>query len=191
MRAQWWDYGWNGSYFITICTQNRENYFGGIIKNQLELNELGTIAKEIWEEIPNQFPFVKLGEFVIMPNHVHGILTIDKKYILESSTQTQPQTPTETRLIASPLYNETESQTKGGFAGEKNPMFHQNISRIIRWYKGRCSFEMRKISKNFQWQSGYHDHIIKNQIAYNNITVYIQNNPVNWIKDILIKQNSI
>lgn len=191
MRAQWWDYSWNGSYFITICTQSRINYFGGVINEKLELNELGKIAKEIWEEIPNQFPFVKLGEFVIMPNHVHGILTIDKQFVLSSMS--------ETRLIASPQINQPQinhsqpqpNQSKGGFAGEKNPMFHQNISRIIRWYKGRCSFEIRKIHTDFQWQSRYHDHIIRNQIAYNNITLYIQNNPINWEKDILLKQYSI
>jgi hypothetical protein len=77
-RLRHWDYGRNASYFLTICTQNRQCYFGNVINQQMQLTELGLIANECWIQIPNQFPFVKLGEYVIMPNHVHGIIVIDK-----------------------------------------------------------------------------------------------------------------
>jgi hypothetical protein len=86
----------------------------------------------------------------------------------------------ETRLIAS-LPNQTE--TNGGFAGNKNPMIHENISRIIRWYKGRCSYELRKIHADFGWQSRFHDHIIRDEQSYQNISHYIINNPAKWAKD--------
>lgn len=195
MRAQWWNYNWNGSYFITICTQNRVHYFGHVDEEEMIYNELGKIAKEIWEAIPNQFPFVKLGEFIIMPNHTHGILTLDSNSMAGLLSEVRLIAPPQStqQLIAPPQSTRPPSNNtiRGGFAGEKNPMFHQNISRIIRWYKGRCSFEMRKVHKDFQWQSGYHDRIIRNQIAYNNISLYIQNNPSNWENDILLKQYSI
>lgn len=71
----------------------------------------------------------------------------------------------------------------GGFAGDKNPMFHENISRIIRWYKGRCTFEIRKIHTDFAWQSLFYDHIIRNETAFQKITHYINNNPKNWEND--------
>jgi putative transposase len=199
-RLQSWDYGANGAYFITICTQNREHFFGEIVDTSnvetqliaslhemhpiMQLNELGQLAEKYWLEIPNHFPFVELGNFVVMPNHIHGILMIDKM-----------DTPTvdvlnvvETRLIASLQSQSPQSQPNlteinGGFAGNKNPMFHDNISRTIRWYKGRCSFEMRKIHADFAWQSRFHDHIIRDAQSFETIQNYIANNPLNWEKD--------
>jgi putative transposase len=77
-RAQWWDYGWNGAYFITICTANREHFFGEIQNGKMILSPTGVIADIIWHEIPNHHPNVELGDFVVMPNHIHGILILDK-----------------------------------------------------------------------------------------------------------------
>ncbi len=77
-RLKWWDYGWNAAYFVTICTRNREHYFGEIKDGKMWLTNIGKIAQDFWVAIPEHFPFVKLGEFVIMPNHVHGIIIIDK-----------------------------------------------------------------------------------------------------------------
>ena len=77
-RAQWWDYGWNGAYFITICTKNREHFFGEIRNGKMELSPLGVIADILWHEIPHHAPYVELGDFVVMPNHIHGILILNK-----------------------------------------------------------------------------------------------------------------
>ena len=68
----------------------------------------------------------------------------------------------------------------GGFSGENNPMLCENISRIIRWYKGRCAFEMRKTDKKFHWHSRFHDHIIRNQESFERIQNYIEENPLKW-----------
>jgi REP element-mobilizing transposase RayT len=170
-RLQTWDYGNNCSYFITICTKNREYYFGEIVETPtteptMQLNEIGKLTEQYWMEIPNHFPFIELGNFVVMPNHVHGILIIDK-----------PDMAVQTRLIAS-LPTKT-----GGFAGDNNPMFHENISRICRWFKGRCSFEIRKLHADFEWQPRFHDHIIRNSQSFERIQDYIANNPRNWKDD--------
>ena len=77
-RAQWWDYGWNGAYFITICTQNRKHFFGDVADGKMNLSQTGVIVDILWYEIPNHSKFVKLGDFVVMPNHIHGILILDK-----------------------------------------------------------------------------------------------------------------
>lgn len=77
-RLRNWDYGSNAIYFVTICTQNREHYFGEITDGQMNLSDTGKMANRFWFEIPEHFPFVQLGEFVVMPNHVHGIIIIDK-----------------------------------------------------------------------------------------------------------------
>lgn len=81
-RLQNWDYGANGAYFITICTHNREHFFGEIVVSAgeptMQLSEMGKLAEQHWMEIPTHFPFVELGNFVVMPNHTHGILIVDK-----------------------------------------------------------------------------------------------------------------
>ncbi len=83
-RAQWWDYGWNAAYFITICTQNRENFFGHKENGKMILSKTGEIAAAWWNDIPNHHQFVELGKFVIMPNHIHGILIINKPNMVGS-----------------------------------------------------------------------------------------------------------
>jgi len=77
-RLQNWDYGWNGIYFITICTNDHEHCFGKITNKAMELSEIGLLAHQFWCKIPTHFPFISLDAFVIMPNHLHGILIIDK-----------------------------------------------------------------------------------------------------------------
>ena len=200
-RLQNWDYGSNGAYFITICTQNREHFFGDIVVNNssntteksMQLNEIGLLAQKYWMEIPKQFPYVELGNFVVMPNHTHGILIINHRSsngLMDGGDLTHAHV--ETRLIASlPPRAEIPPRTtyipqmeiNGGFAGTKNPMLNENISRIIRWYKGRCSFEIRKIHADFNWQSRFHDHIIRNTQSFETIQNYIVNNQKNWEKD--------
>lgn len=77
-RLQNWNYGWNGKYFVIIVTKNHEHYLGKIINGIMVFNSLGKIADKCWREIPEHFPFVILDEFVVMPNHVHGIIEIKK-----------------------------------------------------------------------------------------------------------------
>jgi putative transposase len=187
-RVQWWDYGWNGAYFITICTQNREHFFGKIVDSKFIPSQIGQLAKTIWREIPNKFQYVELGDFVVMPNHIHGILILDKPDgdTNRGTNDTNRDTNDNNRGTN---VEQNQNQTKtGGFAGNKNPMFNDNISRINRWYKGRCSFEIKKINADFAWQPRFHDHIIRNDAEYQRISDYIINNPKNWDGD---KFNSI
>lgn len=76
-RLQTWNYGNNGIYFITICTKNREYYFGEIENGQMQLSEMGMLAEKYWYEISEHFSHVQLDEFVVMPNHLHGIIIFD------------------------------------------------------------------------------------------------------------------
>ncbi len=78
-RAPFWDYSWNAAYFVTICTKNRQCWFGDVVDGLMDLSAMGHIANSCWHEIPHHFPFVELGAHVIMPNHVHGILIIKKQ----------------------------------------------------------------------------------------------------------------
>ena len=200
-RLQNWDYGANGAYFITICTKEMQHFFGEVVDKKMILNSVGILAEEYWIEILNQFPYVELGNFQIMPNHMHGILIIDKSVvpttvetrfiasnldgIIEDERSKDDADSSESRLIASVM---PEKDGIGGFAGENNPMLADNISRIIRWYKGRCTFEMRKINPNFGWHSRFHDHIIRNSESFERIQNYIEENPARWEEDKFYKK---
>ena len=78
-RLQTWDYASNGAYSITICTAKRQHYFGEIINGKMELSVQVEMAHRYWLEIPRHFSFVMLDEFVVMPNHVHGIIIVDNR----------------------------------------------------------------------------------------------------------------
>jgi putative transposase len=176
IRLQSWDYSWDGIYFITICTQNMKHYFGKInTDDKMDFTEGGKIAHQIWELIPSQFPFVELDEFIIMPNHMHGLLILNNGNKMFKTDTTKKEI------------------TGGGVTGNKNPMLHENISRVIRWYKGRVSFEIRKIMNEnndeiskqngghtFQWQPKFYDRIIHTQDRFYNTSKYIIDNPKKW-----------
>src|SRR6187397_862027 len=80
-RLSNWDYSSNATYFITICTINRQHHLGRIINTEIQLSETGKYANECWMNIPKHFPYFYLDAFVIMPNHIHGIVLIEKPYI--------------------------------------------------------------------------------------------------------------
>ncbi|MDO5105226.1 transposase [Capnocytophaga sp.] len=78
-RASWWDYSESALYFVTICTKEKLHYFGEISNETMELSNVGIIADVLWYEIKNHFPQVELDEFVVMPNHLHGIIALERE----------------------------------------------------------------------------------------------------------------
>jgi len=179
-RLSNWDYGCNAIYFVTICTAHRECYFGNIVKMQnvetqdfaslppkMELSEIGKIAHHYWIEIPNHFPFVELGEFVVMPNHIHGVIIIDKpngKAVGDATVETQN--------FASLPPRQNNVNTFGPQS--------QNLASIIRGYKTGVKKYATLNMIDFAWQSRFHDHVIRNDGSFQHISGYIQNNPSNW-----------
>lgn len=187
-RLQGWEYGNNGIYFITICTGNREHFLGRVLNEEMQLNEIGGIANTLWTEIPKQFPFIELGKYVIMPNHIHGLLTVETQFIASVSDSNDSITSVNDSITSG--YNNQDAincVSTGGFAGNKNPLLNKNISRVIRWYKGRCTFEIRKIHADFLWQARFYDHIVRNQQSLRQIEDYIESNPLRWTEDTFYK----
>lgn len=177
-RAGWWDYGKDAACFVTINADNMKNhYFGHIRHGEMQLSAIGRIARDIWQEIPHKFPLVLPDVFVIMPNHVHGIIVINK-----SGNIAEPQS-IETRLIASLPNQSQPPKPPGGITGKHNPMLGTGLGRIIRWYKGRVTFESRKHDPLFAWQARYYDHIIREDESYQRIVKYIIHNPAIWPVD--------
>ncbi len=171
-RLQNWDYGWNGIYFITICTEGRDNYFGKMTEMVIELSEIGLFAQQSWFEIPTHFPFVDLDAFVVMPNHIHGILIIDKTDDRENNPDLN-------------LDKEFESANNDIAPGQnrfRNPG-RDNISSVIGSYKSAVSKKARPINSCFGWQTRFYDHIVQSDREFGRIRQYIEDNPVNWGKD--------
>jgi putative transposase len=180
-RLQSWDYGRNGSYFVSICTKDREYYFGDIIEGKMQLSEIGKIAQKYWFEIPDHFPFVILDEFVVMPNHLHGIVVINHT----RDTLLHGKTRSVDTLHATYLRNETYQQDNATHLPKNKKMQaispkYGELSTIIRSYKSAITKDARKWNPNFAWQSRFHDHIIRNNVSYQNIRNYIINNPKKW-----------
>jgi REP element-mobilizing transposase RayT len=208
-RHPHWDYGQNASYFITICTKNREHLFGTIENQMMIHSALGNYAYDCWFAIPQHFPFVRLGAFVVMPNHVHGIIIIDKNddgYAVETQNLASPNNKTQD--IASLQIPPPQSNTKSNKFGPQS----QNLASVVRGYKigvtkmaqyggdntingdnndndgydGRdakfCVPTGLSRTKSI-WQPRYHDHIIRNADEYKRIETYIINNPARWAED--------
>ncbi|MBK8700264.1 MAG: hypothetical protein IPN29_12335 [Saprospiraceae bacterium] len=163
LRLKGHDYGKNGTYFITICTMDRIPHFKILNNTNWELSESGGIVIEIWQAIPEFFPYVQLGEFVLMPNHIHGIIKITKSVAGEVPS------------VGKLPFNEDVAH--GGFTGIQNLMLHQNLGRVVRWFKGRCTYEIRKVNPDFSWQRNYYEHIVRDEKALENIENYIKRNP--------------
>lgn len=159
LRLKHYDYSQNGLYFLTLCSKNRECLFGEIITDVMVLNNLGKKVTEFWLNIPDYYPQVKLHQFVVMPNHIHGIIEIAKE---------------ETRgECNSPL------QPNNKFNGTS-----QTIGAIVRGFKSGLTSWARKNTEHYNvWQRNYYEHIIRNEKTYQKIVEYITNNPILWTLD--------
>ncbi|MCK5672762.1 MAG: hypothetical protein KAH95_05270 [Spirochaetales bacterium] len=158
-----WDYSSNGYYFITICTKNRKHLLGEIKNGKMNLSDIGKIAYQYWQDIPIHFLFIRLENFIIMPNHMHGIITIGNQNV---------ETP---NFGISTIRTNKNAKNKYWNPG--------NLGVIVNQYKRKCTIEARKIDPYFGWLPRYHDHIIRNNGELIRIREYIQNNPFNWKED--------
>jgi REP element-mobilizing transposase RayT len=158
------DYSSNGVYFLTICTKNRLSWFGkietGKMLGKMLLNESGKIVDSCWRAIPNHYPYTEIGDYVIMPNHFHGILTINNVVVVGDRAVVGNRHACSLRR-----QNETLPNAIGSFKSAVSKMIHK---------KGMV---------DFKWQKSYHDRIIRNYDEFIRIQNYILNNPIQWIND--------
>ncbi|MEI7662732.1 MAG: transposase [Bacteroidota bacterium] len=173
-RLQNWDYRSNGAYFITLCTRNREHYFGEITDAQFVWKPAGLLAEKYWLEIPQHFIFVELGSFVIMPDHIHGILILNH-------TETENYKSGIDRILEQPR-DSSASALKNKKMADISPKTGA-ISTIIRSYKSVVSKQAHLIPADFGWQTRYYDHIIRDSKSFERIQNYIENNINSWDKD--------
>lgn len=178
-RLQNWDYGKDAAYFITICTKNREHFFGEIQNAQMRVSPVGAIAYVLWNEIKSHTKNVELGEFVVMPNHVHGIIILNNGINMGGGRDVACNVPTGTGTG-------TEIEIPNTFKNEQMAAISpksNTVSTIIRSYKSAVTKHCNRLELPFAWQSRFHDHIIRNDESFHRISEYIKNNPANWKDD--------
>lgn len=191
-RLQTWDYSWPGAYFVTILTKNRKHYFGEIDNGKMTFTEIGQLANDLWYDILNHAKNIELGPFVIMPNHIHGIIIL----------RGQPLPPAKARPALPPHppvpWDRGDHGDRGG-QDHKDPDIppppfpippsrfqkpgKNSLSTIIGGYKSAITKHANRMGIEFAWHPLFHDHIIRNQKAFANISRYIANNPKNWGKE--------
>ena len=180
-RLKNWDYGSDAAYFITICTKDRIHFFGEIENGKMQVTSAGAIAHVLWHEIKNHAKNVELGEFVVMPNHVHGILILqgNDKYLTDDrrdvARNVSTNVPTDN---ATPKTNQIKNDQMATISPSSN-----TISSIIRSYKSAVTKYCNRLELPMAWQPRFHDHIIRNDESFQRVTAYIINNPAKWPDD--------
>lgn len=177
-RLPHWDYGWKGVYFVTLCTLKKYCYFGHVIDGIMCLSKIGNIVKQEWCITPAIRPDMnlQLGDYVVMPNHFHGIVIIGenkfnrfKLHKYHHSRDAMHRISTTNKTIDKPV-NEFGPQSK-------------NLASIMRGFKSSVTKKSRKIHKRFAWQPGFYEHIVRNEKSLERISNYIVNNPEKWQAD--------
>ena len=180
LRLSGYDYSSDGYYFVTICTQNRECFFGNVINGTLGLNDIGYIVAQCWQDIPNHFCDVRLYEWVVMPNHFHGIVVLEQQFNRDTFIVGIRKTVTSVGdADLRPLHLQIHQNNRH----DRSKML---LPKIIHGFKSSVTRIINKanINTNFQWQRSYYDHIIRNDKSLDNICNYIQNNPFEWGLDV-------
>lgn len=198
-RADWWDYSANAAYFITICTKDRKSFFGNIKDGKMNLSNVGILADVFWHEIKNHSKAVELDAFVVMPNHIHGILilnndTVETRQALSPISDDQILSENiisdaQTRQILTDN-NISDDQTRRALSLQvtysKQRFQNQgknSVSSIIGSYKSAVTKHANRLGLEFGWQTRFHDHIIRNDDEFVRISNYIENNVQNWKDD--------
>jgi len=167
IRLKGYDYSQAGAYFITLCTQDRACLFGKVVNGEMRLNDAGRMVLAEWNRLPERFPHLVLDAFVVMPNHVHGILVItDPAPTVGATVGATPTVGATTRVAP------TVGNIIGAFKSRVTVEYIRGV-KTSGWppFRGRL------------WQRNYYEHIIRNERALNAIRQYIMENPRRWQMD--------
>lgn len=192
IRLKGYDYAQAGLYFITICCQNRIHRFGEVVDGKMVCNAFGRIAYDEWLKTPEIRPNVELDEFIIMPNHMHGIIRLlDSELHSPNNTTNELHVNDNTDEFNS-HQQPNEDVCKTNHKGEFNSPItrsppqspSQTVGAIVRGYKSAVTKQLRLLGFDDKlWQRNYYEHIIRDERSYQNIAEYIINNPAKWARD--------
>jgi REP element-mobilizing transposase RayT len=175
VRLPAYDYAAPGAYFVTVCTHGRRCLFGTVREHRTELSREGGIVAACWEALPRHFPAVRLDAFVVMPNHVHGILRI-----IPSADSSELEVGAQ---HAVPLRADRRYRPPTRAFGTMTP---QSLAAIVRAFKSSSTREINRLRGTpgaALWQRNYHEHVVRNEEDLNAIRRYIADNPPRWHLD--------
>ncbi|RNL69246.1 hypothetical protein ED312_22470 [Sinomicrobium pectinilyticum] len=179
-RLKKWNYAGKGTYFITMVTQNRRCIFGSIENGMMQDNEWGKITRREWYRSFEIRKEISMDAFVLMPNHLHAVITIIPPAVTKEKAVTSP----EVRAKASPAFIRKPKSLSSFVAGYKSSVTTQINNWIDRNISPMLFPELKKYNKeNRLWQPNYHDHIVRTPYEYHRILRYIENNPKKWEED--------
>jgi putative transposase len=171
IRLPGYDYTQAGAYFVTICTHQRQHLFGEIIDGQMYLNLCGQVVVSRWQNIPHHFPCVKLDEFILMPDHLHGIIVIGDG---------------QGEGIAFPDGGSLDLESFQGNAMPLRGTETDSLGAIVQNFKSVSTRKINQINRSPRtpvWHRNYHERIIRDETALQNIRRYIAANPSKWEGD--------
>ena len=200
LRLREYDYSSYGAYFITIVTQDRRHLLGEIVNDEMQVSVAGSLVIEAWSGLPARFPNVELDAFVVMPNHVHGILWLlhdDLPRAVEGSASGAPTTasPPQTGAVGRPTTEggqpslaaegaasgapATASDTRTGMVGRAG------LGDVVRVFKSTSAVEINRVLARTGdvWQRNYFEKIIRSQPQLDALRRYIDENPLRWALD--------
>jgi len=177
IRLPEYDYAQAGAYYVTIVAWHRECLFGEMVDKEMMLSRFGLVAKQQWEKLPNRFPNIELGAYMIMPNHIHGIISIAKR---------RGTVPVPKKYGVNEISNDNDisSEIQGG---ETPPLRTPTLGQIVAYFKYQSTKEMNLLDDTGTvtkfWQRNYYEHVIRNETDLQNKTDYIEANPLLWDED--------
>jgi REP element-mobilizing transposase RayT len=191
--ARWdgYDYSQAGCYFVTICTKNREMFFGDVVDGKMVLSGIGEIAVKYWLEIPQHFNNTVLDEFIVMPNHVHGVVMIKSENHGRDVAMQRLYYAGDDNFRGK-IVTVGKSENHGRdvavqrlYAGDYPQMSKispkpKSLSTIVRSFKSVVTKTVNQNfpQNNFVWQTRFYDRIVRNEFELNNVRNYILNNPL-------------
>ena len=205
IRLKGYDYAQPGAYFITICTHNRERSLGKIVDSQIIVSPAGEIVRKAWGTLQRQFPTIGLDVFAIMPNHIHGIITVtdgggsgdercgckgsmgsgeggSSKGLINQTLTDRPLTDRPLTLGPSTSPVSPPDLTPMDWIMMKNDALV--LGKIVRYLKAKTTRMIHaQVSDTFRWQRNYYEHIIRSEEELGRIRDYIINNPARWTTD--------
>ena len=169
IRLRGYDYAQSGAYFVTVVVQDRLCLLGDVVDQEMRTNETGEMVRRLWEGLPGRFPFIQLDAFVVMPNHVHGILVIDESVGAplvgaRCGASSPPRATTRVAPILGAVIGAYKSLTTSAYIEGVNagawPPFRKRL-----------------------WQRNYYEHVVRNDASLAELRQYIVDNPARWAFD--------
>jgi REP element-mobilizing transposase RayT len=184
IRLKGYDYAQPGAYFVTICTQNRACLFGEVVDRQMQLNDAGRMVERWWKELNRKFAHIRTDAFVVMPNHIHGIIVIEP---VGADLRVCP----DDELGAHHQQSGVRADLRVCPDEEPGARTGAPLPEIVQWFKTMTTNEyIRGIKQSHWtpfcgrlWQRNYYEHIIRDEVSLDRIRRYIAENPLCWYLD--------